>query len=281
MLAVPVLASEPVASLPPAETTTHTKAPEATKPAQKVQPAEAVKPESVQPMTAVHPPEAAVHWGYAGAGAPKLWGSLKPEYRVCGEGKNQSPIDIKNVIEADLAPITFHYATTGTTVLNNGHTIKVDMAPGSFIEVDGKAYNLLQFHFHTPSENTIGGVSYPMEVHLVHSDAAGNLAVVGVMIETGGWNPVLDKVWKQMPQKQGEKTTLTSTFDATALLPGTRDDYRFNGSLTTPPCSEGVRWMLMKKPIVASQGQIDLFTQIMGGPTNRPVQPINARPILH
>lgn len=221
-----------------------------------------------------------VHWGYSGPEGPEHWGELSPEYRVCSEGKNQSPIDLSGFIEADLQPIAFTYQPGGGEVLNNGHTIQINYAPGSQIAVGGHEFDLKQFHFHAPSENHIEGNFYPLEGHLVHADKDGNLAVVAVMFEEGANNKALEEAWAKMPTKAGEKHTLSAPVDATGILPNHRDYYRFNGSLTTPPCSEGVWWLVMKEPIAASKEQIAKFAKVMQHPTNRPVQPVNARPVL-
>ena len=220
-----------------------------------------------------------VHWGYTGDSGPRNWATLSPEFSDCS-GKNQSPIDLAGFVEAELPPLTFHYRKGSTEVVNNGHTVQVNQASGSSLEADGKKFELKQFHFHSPSENLIDGKSYPMEAHLVHADDKGNLAVVAVMFVEGESNPTLAKVWKEMPEKAGEKRELPAGISAEGILPADRDYYRFNGSLTTPPCSEGVRWLVMKKPVSASAEQIQAFVHVMHHPNNRPVQPVNARPVL-
>lgn len=165
-------------------------------------------------------------------------------------------------------------------LVNNGHTIQADYHPGSTLVVDGKVFHLKQFHFHSPSENLIGGTSFPMEAHFVHADSNGNLAVVAVMFETGAANKEIADLWSQMPEAAGGKEVLASAVKATDLLPEDRDYYRFNGSLTTPPCSQGVIWLVMKQPLPISAGQVNQFSAVMGGPNNRPVQPLNARMVL-
>jgi carbonic anhydrase len=166
-------------------------------------------------------------------------------------------------------------------VVNNGHTIKASYAAGGSITVAGHTYNLLQFHFHTPSENNIEGKSFPMEAHLVHADDTGNLAVVAVMFTKGAPNSVVEKVWVVMPSRAGEKVEKAGTqINVMDMLPPNKDHYRFNGSLTTPPCSEGVVWMVLKDAAEASKEQVEKFSHIMHHDTNRPVQPVNARPVL-
>ncbi len=220
------------------------------------------------------------HWGYSGAEGPAQWGSLSPEYQTCGTGMNQSPIDLAAPVEADLAPLTLSYAKGGSEVVNNGHTVQVNYQPGSTLTVDGHRFTLKQFHFHAPSENHIGGKSFPMEAHLVHADDAGHLAVVAVMFEEAAANPTLEKVWAKMPAKAGQKNALANAVSVEGILPANRDYYRFNGSLTTPPCSEGVLWLVMKTPVTASAEQIEHFRHTMHHPNNRPVQPLNARAVM-
>jgi carbonic anhydrase len=220
------------------------------------------------------------HWGYTGTEAPQNWATLSPDYRACGAGKNQSPIDLNSFIEAELPPISFDYANAASTILNNGHTVQASLPAGSSMKVDGITFELKQFHFHTPSENRINAKSFPMEMHLVHADTNGNLAVVAVMFEEGSENPAIAKLWSQTPEKINSIQPLTDKVTAAELLPEDRDYYRFNGSLTTPPCTEGVRWFVMKNPIQLSAEQVDAFAQLMGHPNNRPIQRTNARPVL-
>lgn len=199
---------------------------------------------------------------------------------TCDKGVNQSPVNLTGFIESDLSPLELTYKTGGYEVVNNGHTIQVNYQPGSSLAIDDDVYNLKQFHFHSPSENHINGKSYPMEAHLVHGDKNGNLAVIGVMFEEGDENNVLKEVWGTLSVKAGSKSVLKSSVSADGILPAYLDYYRFNGSLTTPPCSEGVLWLVMKQPITASKEQIQQFRDMMQQPTNRPIQPINARSVL-
>ena len=166
-------------------------------------------------------------------------------------------------------------------IINNGHTIQVNYAPGSHIMVDGISFELKQFHFHNPSENHIDSKSYPLEGHLVHADADGNLAVVALMFKEGAENSVLSGIWKHMPKEAGGKASVSGgTVNADDLLPENRDYYRFYGSLATPPCSEGVRWLVMKNMATVSKEQVEAFHHVMHHDNNRPVQPTNARPVL-
>ena len=222
--------------------------------------------------------EQAPHWGYSGENGPENWAKLTPEFGAC-TGKNQSPVNITGTIKADLKPLKFNYKAGESQILNNGHTVQVVYDAGSTVVIDGVEYNLKQFHFHAPSENQITGKSFPMEGHFVHADKDGNLAVVAVMYKEGKENKALAKLWAHLP-KEGEKIALTPAGNALDLLPQNHAYYRFNGSLTTPPCTEGVRWIVMKKPVFVSKSQIEAFKTIMEHDNNRPVQPANARTIL-
>jgi carbonic anhydrase len=220
------------------------------------------------------------HWSYSGHEGPAYWGSLDPKYSICATGVNQSPIDLTKFIDSDLSPLGLAYKSGGYEVINNGHTIQVNYQPGSSLAIDGYIYNLKQFHFHSPSENHINGKSYPMEAHLVHADKDGNLAVIGVMFEEGDENKTLKEIGWKKPFITGSKKELPFNVSADDILPANQDYYRFNGSLTTPPCSEGVLWLVMKQPITASKEQIVQFSNIMQQSTNRPIQSINARAVL-
>lgn len=222
---------------------------------------------------------AGTHWEYSGKAGPDNWAKLSPEYGACA-GKNQSPVNLTGFIEAELKPIAFDYQEGGAEILNNGHTVQVNALPGSSISVDGVRFDLKQFHFHAPSENLIDGKAFPMEAHLVHADKDGNLVVVAVMMTEGAANGGVAKAWAQMPKKEGDRSSLSSRVSPLELLPAKRDYYRFNGSLTTPPCSEGVRWLVMKKPVSASKAQIAEFAHVMHHANNRPVQAMNARAVL-
>jgi carbonic anhydrase len=222
------------------------------------------------------------HWGYSGEGGPEHWGNLSEAYTMCGAGKNQSPIDIDSgqAIDVDQAVIIFDYDQTPLELANNGHTIQISYASGSRITVEGHAYKLVQFHFHTPSENKIDGEFFDLEAHLVHADEKGNLAVVGIMFREGGENPVIEKLWEHMPGKTGATNRTGEMIRVMEMLPDNRDYYGFTGSLTTPPCAEGVRWMVLKEPVSISKAQVEKFHGAMGHANNRPVQPLNARKVL-
>ncbi|MBK1649203.1 carbonic anhydrase [Rhabdochromatium marinum] len=220
------------------------------------------------------------HWGYEGEEGPSHWGELDANYAVCASGRNQAPIDVHDAVDAELPPVEFHYKAGGWDEVNNGHSIQVNYQPGSSIKVNGHRYELKQFHFHTPSENHVEGHEFPLEAHLVHADADGNLAVIAVMFEQGETNQALADAWEEMPEHADEHHKLLHQVSAEALLPSSHEYYRFNGSLTTPPCSEGVLWLVMKEPVTASAEQIEHFAKVMGHPNNRPIQPTNARMVV-
>jgi len=220
------------------------------------------------------------HWGYEGHGGPAHWAELEKENAVCGAGQRQSPIDIANATNAGLAPIAFDYRDAALEILNNGHTIQVNRGEGSSISVDGEKYELVQFHFHTPSENTVGGKPFDMELHLVHKNAQGRLAVVGIFMKAGAENVVLGKAWGHMPSHAGHTEQVASvSINPADLLPANRTYTGFNGSLTTPPCSEGVKWFVMQDAVEVSSAQVKQFAQVVGS-NARPTQPLNGRFVL-
>ncbi len=220
-----------------------------------------------------------VHWGYTGEGAPEHWGDLKPEFAACKDGKSQTPINLTGMVDIDLPAIEFNYDEVGVAVLNNGHAIQANYETGSSIKVDGKEYKLIQFHFHNPSENVIEGKSFPIEAHLVHKSDDGKLAVIAVMFEEGAANAVVDTVWRYMPAKVNADKSSNETLNVMAMLPENKDYYAFDGSLTTPPCTEGVKWIVLKQPMTVSAAQVLKFQQIMKVANNRPLQPLNGRVI--
>ena len=225
-------------------------------------------------------PALAQHWGYSGEAGPENWSKIDTEFALCGLGRNQSPVDLSRFVEADLEPLELAYQAGAADIVNNGHTVQVDYAPDSVITLDGWTFELKQFHFHSPSENAVDGKQFPLEGHLVHADEDANLAVVALMFEEGAANPLLAKLWEKIPAKVGDKVELPAGLSVAELLPADRDYYRFNGSLTTPRCSEGVWWLVMKQPVSVSKAQIEQFSKTLGFANNRPIQSVNARPIL-
>lgn len=232
----------------------------------------AARPKRVSPAAklAAEPAAHAPHWSYEGESGPEVWGRLKPEFAKCATGTRQSPIDIRDGIRVDLDAVQFDYRPSGFRVIDNGHTVQVNVAPGNSIEVMGRRYELAQFHFHRPSEERIDGRQFDMVVHLVHKDPEGRLAVVAVLLERGSAQPVVQKIWNNLPLEKGEEVPARDTLDLGALLPSERSYFTYMGSLTTPPCSEGVLWMVMKQPVTISPEQIGIFARLY---------PMNARPI--
>lgn len=222
------------------------------------------------------------HWGYMGAEGPENWGGLSAAYETCKSGTSQSPINISVAPHKDADGLKISYQPTPMSVLNNGHTIQVNYASGSSMTVDGKTYELLQFHFHSPSEHTYKGSPYPLEAHLVHKAADGSLAVVGVLIKEGAKdNPVLASVWSHMPKEAGGTMEMASmSVNVADLLPAKKAYWNYSGSLTTPPCSEGVNWFVMDKSVEASAAQIKQFLTVVHE-NARPTQPMNGRGVDH
>jgi carbonic anhydrase len=237
-------------------------------------------PVTTAPTTLAEAKTAIPHWEYEGEAGASKWGGLDPSFSLCETGKAQSPIDIKETISADLPSIAFFYIPSSLKMLNNGHTIQANVTEGSSIKVGEHVYQLLQFHFHTPSEYQVAGKAYPLEVHFVHKRADGVLGVVGVMFEEGLENAELAKIWKNLPAKAGEeKEEIGTNIDFAKLLPADQKYFRFMGSLTSPPCSEGVNWHVMQQPVPVSKEQIAAFKALF--PMNaRPLQPSNNRLIV-
>jgi carbonic anhydrase len=225
--------------------------------------------------------EAAPHWTYGGENGPGKWGELSPDFKTCSIGLQQSPIDLKTPVIARIGALGTSYRPAPLSIVNNGHTIQVNYAPGSTLAMTGRSYQLVQFHFHTPSEHLVGGKPHPMELHLVHADANKSLAVIGVFIDEGAAHVELKKVWAAIPAAEGPAKTIAGVqVDASRLLPVPRGSYyEYLGSLTTPPCSEDVRWIVLPQPITASAAQIAQFRKLF--PLNaRPVNKLNQRLLL-
>ena len=243
----------------------------------------------------VPPDTEKAEWGYETENGPDVWAQLSPEYILCAEGRHQSPIDLVNPTSAKLPPIIYEYHwTTSINIRNNGHTIEVAYPEGSWIEIDGTRYQLLQFHFHAPSEHTVAGKPFDMEMHLVHKSEDGSLAVVGLLIESGSHNASFNPVWAHLPAVPGEtqRVEVDKRFplDPRAMVSPDEEIedvvpqyfpsyYRYEGSLTTPPCSEDVEWIVLTTAIEMSETQIAAFKAIIHD-NNRPVQPLNGRELL-
>lgn len=219
----------------------------------------------------------AAPWGYTGDTGPDHWAELSPDYAACSAGREQSPIDVPASAPVHSADIEFDYEPTALDILNNGHTIEVEYEAGSSITVEGKTFNLIQFHYHSLSEHTLHGGYFDMEMHLVHKSADGEVAVVGILLERGAENAAYAPVWDNLPAAWSEPEEIDGVHvNAQDLLPATRTYYRYNGSFTTPPCTEGVRWFMMSNSVELSDAQIDAFRAIFDN-TYRPVQPFYER----
>ena len=217
-------------------------------------------------------------WTYSGMTGPRAWARLDPDYSACATGRQQSPIDIRGGIAGRLEPLRFDYRAGRFDVLDTGHTVQVNAPPGNAIELAGTRYELQQLHFHRPSEERIDGRQFDMDVHLLHRDAAGRLAVVAVLLRRGAAQPLLHAVWQQLSSAAGDEVAPQAVIDPRQLLPQDRRYYSYTGSLTTPPCTEGVLWLVLQQPLTVSAPQIDAFAQRYG--TNaRPLQAAGARVI--
>ncbi|MGK5087592.1 carbonic anhydrase family protein [Bdellovibrionota bacterium FG-2] len=230
------------------------------------------------PSAAAHSTaHAGPHWSYEGEGGPEHWGELDPKFQTCGQGGEQSPINLKWSKKKGEGPIEFHYAPSPLKIIDNGHTVQVSFAPGSKVIIRQKEYQLIQAHFHAQSEHTISNKSYPLEFHFVHKNEGGQLAVLGVMIEEGEENPSLDKVIRNLPKEKNKEVEVAAvTLNPLELLPTVQTYYHYMGSLTTPPCSERVNWNVFNTPVRASAAQISAFRTAYGH-NNRPVQALNNR----
>ena len=218
-------------------------------------------------------------WSYDGPTGPGRWGDLQDEYAACKEGRRQSPIDLAGSRRGPLPPLQFDYAATPLAIANNGHSIQVNYAPGSTLTVARQRYELLQFHFHAPSEHTVGGRSFGMEAHLVHRDGQGQLAVVGILLQAGAANAFLQPIWQHMPRVYGITQAGDAPVNVAEFLPTDQSYYTYAGSLTTPPCTEGVSWYVLRTPVEASTDQITQFAALFPPHNARPVQARNQRTI--
>lgn len=222
------------------------------------------------------------HWSYEGDTGPEHWGSLSTDFEACETGQSQTPIDLdkSKALQSDLKPVPLKYAKAAGTVKNNGHTLQFDVGDTSNrMTIAGTEYTLAQFHFHTPSEHTIGGKAAPIEFHLVHKSADGKIAVVGVLGEAGDPNPALQAVLDAAPRDVEQSAPVPGQVDLSSLIPAGHEGFRYEGSLTTPPCSEGVIWTVLDEPIHLSEAQIDDFAGRFGE-NARPVQDAHGRTIV-
>ncbi len=210
------------------------------------------------------------HWSYEGEHGPANWGKINTAWSKCGVGERQSPIDIRDGMKVDLEQIVFDYKPSSFSVIDNGHTIQVNVSAGNFVTVQNRSYELVQFHFHRPSEERINGRSFEMVVHMEHRDPEGKLAVVAVLLERGKGNSTIQTVWNNLPLEKHDTITPSVVLDVGELLPASREYFTYMGSQTTPPCAEGVLWLVMKQPMQAAPAQMALFSRLY---------PLNARPV--
>jgi carbonic anhydrase len=225
------------------------------------------------------PANAAPRWSYFGADGPDRWAALSNAFATCGSGREQSPIDLSRAADRDLTNPEIVYQAGQASIVDDGHTVEIDLDGGSVLTLDGAPYRLVQLHFHSPSEHTVDGNSFAVELHLVHRGDSGAVAVVGVFIAGGSQNPGLVPVLAALPSKEGKEVRLREPFDPTTLLPDDRRAYRYSGSLTTPPCTEGVSWVVMATPIQASGQQIAALARALEG-NNRPPQAVGDRTVV-
>jgi carbonic anhydrase len=220
------------------------------------------------------------NWSYEGKTGPAYWDCLSDEYALCGSGKQQAPIDITESIKADLPPLVFNYQPIPLIIENNGHSIQITADKAGHLKIGDNAYQLLQFHFHAPSEEAIHGQRTDMVVHLVHQNIQGELAVVAVLLKTGDMaNSFIETLWNVMPKTLGAAQQHDVQIDINQLLPKALDYYTFPGSLTTPPCSEGVKWVILKQTVSISPAQLAQY-QALYTYNVRPLQPLNDRKVL-
>jgi len=210
------------------------------------------------------------HWSYEGTTGPDKWGNLDAADQVCSIGHQQSPIDISGSISARQSPLKISWSKRPDTIVNNGHTVQLNFAEGDRLNVGDRSYRLMQFHFHHPSEHLVDGKTFAMEAHFVHAAKDGALAVIGVFIVPGKPNAVFKKIVSTMPQEEGSPVPADHAIDPNGLLPAQRAYYHYQGSLTTPPCSEIVDWLVLAHPIEAAEGDIARFARLY---------PMNARPV--
>ena len=218
----------------------------------------------------VAPAPHSLHWSYEGDTGPHAWARLAPEFAKCSSGERQSPIDIRDGMKVDLDPVVFEYRPSSFKVIDNGHTIQANVNGWNSIRVMGRRFRLVQFHFHTPSEETIDGRQFEMVIHLVHKDGEGRLAVVAILVENGARQPAIQAVLNNLPLEKGEEVAAATNLDLVQMLPENRRYFTYMGSLTTPPCTEDVLWIVMKQPVQATTDQLSLFARMY---------PMNARPI--
>lgn len=219
-----------------------------------------------------------VEWGYSGSSGPGAWASLSAEYAVC-DGRQQSPVDLAGYAPGRRSPLVFSYRTPAEAVRNDGTFVHVDYPAGNSLVSDGRSYDLKSTHVHAPSEHAVDGEAFAAELHLVHADAAGGLAVVGLLFADGEPSPLIQVMLDAAPAAAGETARDGVAIDPGAYVPDDPSYFHYDGSKTTPPCDEDVAWHVMRETRTISAAQINVLQTHAGGPTNRPLQPTNGRPI--
>jgi carbonic anhydrase len=220
-----------------------------------------------------------LHWGYRGIEGPRHWGLLTKKYATCETGSKQSPIDIQTKdLPLHQESLIFNYRTSELHEMNNGHTVQVSHKSGCHVALNNRTFDLRQFHFHEPSEHHVDGKAFPMEMHFVHQDEAGKILVIAVMMEVGPEHPALKNIWKWLPDQIGKESSFPINSNLREILPENTRHFTYSGSLTTPPCSEGVQWLVLTEPIKVSENSLRKFLKIIG-PNARPVQPLGDRQI--
>jgi carbonic anhydrase len=222
-------------------------------------------------------PDTPPAWSYEGSNGPEHWGGLSPAYAACAAGKEQSPIEIRNAEAAKLPPLRFDYKAAPLKLINNGHTVQVNFPAGSWLTVGDARYQLKQLHFHRPSEERISGRASAMVVHLVHASDSGATAVIAILLRQGAASAAIQKIWAAIPRAVGQEQEIAGTqLQPSDFLPASRAYYTYRGSLTTPPCTEGVTWFVLEAQGSVSKEQVGAFGKIF--PANaRPVQSLNGR----
>ncbi len=222
------------------------------------------------------------HWSYSGEGGPSHWAELDAKNAVCGEGKSQSPVNIRtqDVRRTQLPKLMFNYRSAPLHIIDNGHSVQINVEPGSVLKVGDKSYQLLQCHFHLPSEELMNGKRSEMVAHLVHRDTEGKLAVVAVLLRTGQPNSTVEALWSHLPKQKGKEADFNDALiNPAGLLPSDHSYFTYTGSLTTPPCSEGVRWLVLRSESTLSKNEIAVFAKLYPNDA-RPAQKLNGRQVL-
>ena len=220
-----------------------------------------------------------VHWSYEGEGGPHNWGKLSKKYLACANGKNKSPIAVEadSMLNLDLPAIDFDYRDSRFSIVDNGHTVEVKYLEGGAMTILGQRYELVQFHFHRPSEEVVNGKRYDMVAHLVHKNSKGQLAVVAVLLTLGEENRFIQTLWNHMPiEKKKPIEPPTAKVDLAKFLPANKAYFHYMGSLTTPPCTEGVAWYILQSPVEVSAGQVEVFSKMYAN-NARPTQRMTGR----